>query len=86
MIENQAVGHTTLAQYSNCTHDIVLNYLLNSQVGRELDFCVFRLLRPDGMDPSPVTSAVHQVRTEFERFLPRYSHQYSPVPMAQVKE
>jgi hypothetical protein len=33
LVEHQAVGHTTLAQYSNCTHDIVLNYLLNSQVG-----------------------------------------------------
>ena len=33
LVENQAVGHTTLAQYSTCTHDIISNYLLNSKVG-----------------------------------------------------
>ena len=33
LVEHQAVGHTTLAQYSNCTRDIVLDFLMNSQVG-----------------------------------------------------
>ena len=33
LVENEAVGHTTLAQYSTCTHNIVSDFLLNSQVG-----------------------------------------------------
>ena len=36
LVENQAVGHTTLAQYSTCTHNIVADYLLNSKVGSTL--------------------------------------------------
>lgn len=34
LVENQAVGHTTVSQSSACTINIVANYLLNSQVGR----------------------------------------------------
>ena len=33
LLENQAVGHTTVSQSSNCTRSIVSNFLLNSQVG-----------------------------------------------------
>ena len=33
LVEHQAVGHTTLAQYSTCTRNIVTNFLSNSQVG-----------------------------------------------------
>ena len=32
-VEHQGVGHLSSAQYSNCTHNIVLDYLLNSRVG-----------------------------------------------------
>ncbi|KAF9649027.1 hypothetical protein BDM02DRAFT_3186656 [Thelephora ganbajun] len=31
LVEHQAVGHTTFAQYSTCTHGIVLKFLLDSQ-------------------------------------------------------
>jgi len=40
LVEHQAVGHTTIAQYSTCTHDIVLNFLLNSQVGHGWIFAI----------------------------------------------
>ena len=33
LLENQAVGHTTVSQTSACTKGIVSNYLLNSKVG-----------------------------------------------------
>ena len=33
LLENQAVGHTTVSQTSACTKAIVSNYLLNSKVG-----------------------------------------------------
>jgi hypothetical protein len=33
LVELQAVGHTTFAQYSTCARDIVRDYLLNSEVG-----------------------------------------------------
>ena len=36
LVENQAVGHTALAQYSTCTHRIISNYLLDSKVGYSL--------------------------------------------------
>jgi len=58
LVEHQAVGHTTLAQYSNCTHNIMLNFLLNSQVGYKLDF-TYRGLAPDGNGSSAVASAEH---------------------------
>jgi len=66
LVENQAVGHTTLAQYSTCTHNIISNYLLNSKVGH------FWILRgwADGNGSAVVTSATHQVRSGLERFLP----------------
>ena len=33
LLENEAVGHTTVSQTSACTKGIVSNYLLNSKVG-----------------------------------------------------
>ena len=33
LVEHEAVGHTTFAQYSICTHDIVSNFLIRSEVG-----------------------------------------------------
>jgi len=38
LVEHQAVGHTTLAQRSTCTRNIVSNFLLNSQVGYSSTF------------------------------------------------
>ena len=33
LVELQAAGHTTFAQYSTCVRDVVRDYLLNSEVG-----------------------------------------------------
>ncbi|KAF9642574.1 hypothetical protein BDM02DRAFT_3264417, partial [Thelephora ganbajun] len=39
LVEHQAVGHTTFAQYSTCTHDIVLKFLLDSQLPQQFTKC-----------------------------------------------
>ena len=85
LLENQAVGHTTVSQSSNCTRHIVSNYLLNSQVGSYPPG--FPYPGTDGKGSSAVASTRHRVRSGFERFLPRKWHcnQHPPVPLAQVK-
>ena len=84
LLENQAVGHTTVSQSSNCTRSIVSNFLLNSQVGQYGPS--FLYAGADKRRSSVAAQTGHQVRGRFKRFLPRQRHQRSSVPLASVKE
>lgn len=67
LVEHQAVGHTSLSQYSNCTSNIVLKFLLNSQLPHKNTKCA-----PNSNDffPETPTNARALVRLKAARKLP----------------
>jgi len=71
------VGHATFAQYSTCSRNVVLDYLLNSRV--RLCALGFAVARYDGLVLTslmfgfsflPVASGAYQVSGGFGRYFP----------------